>query len=117
MGIMWVLIAASVLMALPRAFGVGYTAYFALWYAVFYACAPLAGWSAWLALPRSVGVWRVIVGVAVFLAPVIPIIIVSWFDDNFLWALAWTLLVFWLPQVVCVAGVQFFVFRKPARIR
>jgi hypothetical protein len=106
---------AGVLMAIPRFAGFSYRWYFNFLYILSYACTPLLAWLVYALLPRRFGVWRAVACGLVAVGLAVPFWgLVVWHDGtrDALLVIALTCLFLWLPQILCLWSVWFFVFRS-----
>jgi len=107
----------AILFAVPRLVGVGYGWYFMLLYfIIFWGCAPFVAWAAVTVCPWIPRRHRGKAGVLLFLLLVVPFPVAGiWIEGlesglkgtaNALVATLW----FWVPEVLCIAAVQYGVF-------
>ena len=112
------IVAVSILLATPRFVGWEYPGFFGfLWIAAF-ALAPLialivTAFVPWLR-PRN----RILLAVACIVLAIAPVLAtVAWADGaaELVKGLIFTSVWFWLPQIICIWGVWFFLFRRARR--
>ena len=111
---------AGVFMAIPRFTGVSYSWYFNFLYMSLYGCAPLSSWLTYATLPKRFGAWKLVASSLVFVGLVVPFwVLFAWQEALFdlIMLIAVTCIIFWLPQIICIWMVWFFVFRSSSRRR
>jgi hypothetical protein len=107
----------AILLAVPRVIGIDYGQYFLLLYGIcLWLCAPLVAWAAVTLCPWIPHRHRGKTGMLLFLLFVIPVPVIGiWMEglEAGLWGTGVVLLYtlwFWVPEVLCIAAVQHWVF-------
>jgi hypothetical protein len=113
-----IMVLVGFLMAIPRFSGADYGWYFGFLYMILYGCAPFASWLLYFILPPTLGRVRMIVACVAAAAIVLPFwTLVGWYDGgrDLVEVIIVTMILFWLPQVICIWGVWHFLFRPRSR--